>query len=734
MRGWPGPSGPSGMVETSNRVSGPVDEHELRSVAQLRMLHALATRLNALDDVAAIGEAITTELKTLIDYHNCRIYLLLEDGLTLWPVTFRGELTEYESETPEELVTQVGEGITGYAAITGQTCYAPDALNDERGIQIEGTDEIVESLLAVPLKAADKVTGVIVLSKLGIDQFEEDDQRVLEVLASHASVAYENASLLQKEREAAKTASALLGLSQALSGAGNVSGVLARVVAAVPSIIDGSVVVAYHRDQKTGDFIPAHHRGLSLERPPTIPADVASRFLVSFEEPFVIEREMAEQVPTEFWLVDAPTAALIAPMSWEPDEFGALVVLAPDAESTFSERDRDLARAIAQTASLALGSARHVRELERFHELAETIDAIFWEAEPTTLAFTFLSRRASLVLGHETDTSEALPQRWGDHIVPDDRTRMTSTLRAAVATPGDDLDLEYRTRGREGETLWLRDIVHIAVDARGKPVVRGLIVDVTEGKRAEQALRRSEQKYSEAFHREREATRRLRALDEMKNTFLEAVSHDLRTPLTSILGSAVTLEQSGMDIPREDAVDLLRRIASNARKLERLLGDLLDLDRLQRGIITPQRRRIDVGALVRGAVREFEQLGGRKVECGSDELIANVDPPKVERIVENLLSNASRHTSPDSRIWARVERREDGLLLVVEDEGGGVPDDLKDAIFEPFRQGPGPASASPGVGVGLSLVARFAELHGGRAWVEDRPGGGASFRVLLAEA
>jgi signal transduction histidine kinase/GAF domain-containing protein len=734
MRGWPGPSGPSGMVETSNRVSGPVDEHELRSVAQLRMLHALATRLNALDDVAAIGEAITTELKTLIDYHNCRIYLLLEDGLTLWPVTFRGELTEYESETPEELVTQVGEGITGYAAITGQTCYAPDALNDERGIQIEGTDEIVESLLAVPLKAADRVTGVIVLSKLGIDQFEEDDQRVLEVLASHASVAYENASLLQKEREAAKTASALLGLSQALSGAGNVSGVLARVVAAVPSIIDGSVVVAYHRDQKTGDFIPAHHRGLSLERPPTIPADVASRFLVSFEEPFVIEREMAEQVPTEFWLVDAPTAALIAPMSWEPDEFGALVVLAPDAESTFSERDRDLARAIAQTASLALGSARHVRELERFHELAETIDAIFWEAEPTTLAFTFLSRRASLVLGHETDTSEALPQRWGDHIVPDDRTRMTSTLRAAVATPGDDLDLEYRTRGREGETLWLRDIVHIAVDARGKPVVRGLIVDVTEGKRAEQALRRSEQKYSEAFHREREATRRLRALDEMKNTFLEAVSHDLRTPLTSILGSAVTLEQSGMDIPREDAVDLLRRIASNARKLERLLGDLLDLDRLQRGIITPQRRRIDVGALVRGAVREFEQLGGRKVECGSDELIANVDPPKVERIVENLLSNASRHTSPDSRIWARVERREDGLLLVVEDEGGGVPDDLKDAIFEPFRQGPGPASASPGVGVGLSLVARFAELHGGRAWVEDRPGGGASFRVLLAEA
>src|SRR6266542_188021 len=291
------------MVDISNRISGTLDEHELRAVAPLRMVHALATRLHALADVAAIGDAITTELKTLIDYHNCRIYLLLEDGLTLWPVTFLGELTEYESETPEELVTQVGEGITGYAAISGQTYYAPDALHDERGIQIEGTDEIEESLLAVPLKAGDKVTGVIVLSKLGTDQFEDDDQRVLEVLASHASVAYENARLLQKEREAAKTSSALLGLSQELSGAGDVSSVLARVVAAVP----------------------------------------ASRFLASFDEPFVIDRDMAEQVPTEFWLVDEPSAALIAPMSWEPDEFGALVVLAPNVETTFSEHDRDLA-------------------------------------------------------------------------------------------------------------------------------------------------------------------------------------------------------------------------------------------------------------------------------------------------------------------------------------------------------------------------------------------------------
>ncbi|HEX5950332.1 MAG TPA: ATP-binding protein, partial [Actinomycetota bacterium] len=106
---------------------------------------------------------------------------------------------------------------------------------------------------------------------------------------------------------------------------------------------------------------------------------------------------------------------------------------------------------------------------------------------------------------------------------------------------------------------------------------------------------------------------------------------------------------------------------------------------------------------------------------------------KVERIVENLLANAARHTPPASRVWVTVRRKDDGVLLTVDDEGDGVPTDLREAVFEPFRQGPGPSEHSPGVGVGLSLVARFAELHGGSAWVEDRPGRGASFRVYLPE-
>ena len=722
------------VADVGRRIEHAENVPELRSVAQLKMLHNLAPRLNRLSDITHIGEAITAELRTLIDYHNCRIYLLQPDGETLWPIVFRGELTEYEGETYEELVAQVGDGITGRVAATGESFYTPNALEVEWAVQIEGTPEIVESILAVPLNYGDRCIGVIVLSNQGYDEFDEQDQRLLEVLASHAAVAFENARLFQLEREAAETSSALLRLSQALTGAHDVETVLDRVVAAVPAILPSSVAAAYLHDPEDGTFRLAAERGAgaAASRARRLSGDVASRYLLSVTEPFVLTKEVIAQVPPELMLVDEPRDVVVAPLRWDPDGFGALVVIAPGPAVSFDERSVGLARGIADIASLALGSARRFHELERFHELVESLEAIFWEADASSLEFSFLSKRAAVVFGGPDDGTSG-PHRWGEHVHPDDRDAAMVALRTGIEAGGGH-SIEYRSIEREDEPLWLRDLVHVGRDARGAAMLRGLIVDITERKRAEQILQRSERKYSEAFRREREAAQRLRALDEMKNTFLEAVSHDLRTPLTSILGSALTLEQAGEGLSNDEVHDLVRRIASNARKLERLLSDLLDLDRLQRGIISPQRRPTDVAALVMEAVNESDLLGNRTVEVDIEEpLVASLDAAKVERIVENLLANAARHTPPESPVWVSVRRRDAGVLIVVDDEGNGVPPELREVVFEPFRQAPGPANHSPGVGIGLSLVARFSELHGGTAWVEERPGGGASFRVFLPE-
>lgn len=234
-----------------------------------------------------------------------------------------------------------------------------------------------------------------------------------------------------------------------------------------------------------------------------------------------------------------------------------------------------------------------------------------------------------------------------------------------------------------------------------------------------------------ALGTEREAAERLRALDELKTTFLTAVSHELRTPLTSVLGGAVTLEQSGAVLSEGERQELIHGVVANAKRLNRILSDLLDVDRLARGIAEPRLSPTDIRDLIDRIVVESELYGDHPIDVQADRAVVAVDAPKVERILQSLIINAARHTPDGTPIWVRARPQDDGVLLVVEDAGPGVPEGLRTRIFEPFQQGGDPNETAGGVGVGLTLVSRFAQLHGGRAWVEERPGGGASFRVFL---
>lgn len=265
------------------------------------------------------------------------------------------------------------------------------------------------------------------------------------------------------------------------------------------------------------------------------------------------------------------------------------------------------------------------------------------------------------------------------------------------------------------------------VSFAGRELVLGIDRDITERKRTEQALRA-------ALEAERRGAERLRELDEMKNTILTAVSHDLRTPLTSVLGSALTLQRLRATLSDADQDDLIAAITANAGKLQRMLSDLLDLDRLTRGVLEPVLGATNLPGLIRYCVQESGLLEDHPVQIDVGPMIAELDGPKVERIVGNLLANARRHTLPGTPITVSARPASGGVLIIVEDAGPGVPEAMREAVFEPFHRLAEPSPHAPGVGVGLALVKRFAELHHGRAWVEDRIGGGASFRVFLPAA
>jgi PAS domain S-box-containing protein len=286
------------------------------------------------------------------------------------------------------------------------------------------------------------------------------------------------------------------------------------------------------------------------------------------------------------------------------------------------------------------------------------------------------------------------------------------------------ISLETFHRHKDGHVFPV-EVSTSLVTFGGRELVLGIDRDITERKRTEQALHR-------ALESERESAERLRELDEMKNAFLTAVSHDLRTPLTALLGSALTLERLRSTLSAEDQDHLVHAISFNAERLQRMLSDLLDLDRLTRGVLEPVRTRTDMAALITHLIEDSGVLEDHRVHVETDQLFVDVDRPKVERILDNLLANARRHTDPGTEIWIAVEPVDGGILLIVEDAGPGVPEASREQIFEPFKQLGEPSPHSPGVGIGLALVAKFAELHGGRAWVQEREGGGASFRVFLS--
>jgi signal transduction histidine kinase len=236
-----------------------------------------------------------------------------------------------------------------------------------------------------------------------------------------------------------------------------------------------------------------------------------------------------------------------------------------------------------------------------------------------------------------------------------------------------------------------------------------------------------------AAQRERAVSDQLRELDDIKNSFLQAVSHELRTPLASILGYSLLLERNQDKLSHETREMALSELAFSSRKLNRLVVDLLDVDRLSRGIVEPNLTPTDLAGLVRRVVQETP-VGDRQVHVDLAPGIVKVDAPKVERIVENLVANAAKYTPEDSTITVRLETGNGGVTIIVDDSGPGVPDELKRSIFGAFERGAAEKLHSPGVGIGLSLVWRFADMHGGRAWVQDRAPQGASFRVFLPAA
>ncbi len=361
---------------------------------------------------------------------------------------------------------------------------------------------------------------------------------------------------------------------------------------------------------------------------------------------------------------------------------------------------------------------------DRYRRLAEgSRDGIYLRSAATVTAFPYVNAAGRAMLG-ELDRPGAPGIDLG-RVHTEDRKVLVEALKSR---PWIDEPIQVRLvdAGEPGTWRWIELVEAPAAVTDGRVVtVQGTARDVTATRRQEAALQ-------QALEREQQAAEQLRAVDEMRATFLAAISHELRTPLAGLVGAAQTLAAGDGRLDTGQAGALAGVVVRQSERVVGLLDDLLDVERLSRG-----RMGVDPGpvALLPLAQGVAARLGGnRSIEVRGDDLVLTVDRTHVERILHNLVRNAMKHAASATRISIGVHQHEVGGMLVVEDDGPGVPAALRDSLFEPFVHGPGAgALPSPGTGIGLALVSKFAELHGGRAWVEEVPGGGARFVVLLGD-
>ena len=328
--------------------------------AQLQSIQQLGARLNRLSEVAAIGAAIASELHELIDYHNVRVYRRFGDDLV--PVAMRGQVGEYEDETPDQLRVKVGSGITGWVATHRVAEYLPDAAADPRANTIPGTDgDTDESMLLAPMVVEDDVLGVLVLSKLGLNQFTEDDLRLLVIYASFAAQAMAHADATQNLQRQLQSRRDLLQITESILGTLDSASVLESVVDRLGELVSSDNVWIELVGEGDRRLIPVIARGANAAQ---------------YMEPFgpgetgiatwVVDHNEAALLPDQFHDTrvrvgeDGPVhgGLICVPLRARAGAVGVLTIERIGEGRSFTEDEFELVQLFAAHVSIAVQNAR----------------------------------------------------------------------------------------------------------------------------------------------------------------------------------------------------------------------------------------------------------------------------------------------------------------------------------------------------------------------------------------
>lgn len=362
---------------------------------------------------------------------------------------------------------------------------------------------------------------------------------------------------------------------------------------------------------------------------------------------------------------------------------------------------------------------------QRFRTLAEEVQGMVYRLrlDPGPV-LDYLSPATEDITGFPASYFLEDPNRLRERIRPEDHAALDASMSTdPEATSG---LATYRFRRQDGSWIWLEDHYTPQRDDDGNVIgSQGIMLDVSARIELEQARQA-------ALDYERQASERLRDTLAQQRQFMQAVSHEVRTPLTTVLGYSRLLKTSGDQLDGDRLEKVVDGLHTQAQRLADLLNDLIDADRLAGSLAEPDLAELDLSALC-NQIAANAQLPDHHLTIEVDEALRILgDRDMLQKVVAQLLENAGKHTPGGTQVWLRLRADGDQIVLTVEDDGPGVPEHLVDTMFEPFVQGPQTHElANPGTGIGLALVQRYVAVHRGSVRAEPREPVGTRLVVRL---
>jgi len=337
-----------------------------------------------------------------------------------------------------------------------------------------------------------------------------------------------------------------------------------------------------------------------------------------------------------------------------------------------------------------------------------------------------LEANTALLTMLEHDFQVMRSHSWPDLLRAYDQAAARARFSPLLAGISEGKSVQVRAGTGGGNWLWLQLSATSIPDASGRPEhVLVMVEDVT-------VVREAQDKLGEALESQRSANATLEKLDRTKTEFLSIVSHEFRTALTGIQGFSELIRDGGLEPDEVRAYG--GYIFNDADRVNRLIGDLLDLDRMESGRMSIRTADVDINEVLSDSIARAGSSPSVEFKADLDPRLPIVvgDRDRLVQVVSNLVNNAVKY-SPDGGTVTLSSRAEGGFALVsVTDTGVGIPPDEISHVFERFRRvRSGAAQSIPGTGLGLTIVKQIVEMHAGKIWVESAVGHGSAFHFTL---